>query len=184
MGRDKSRLRLGKITMLGHIRKTARATGLPVRIIRRDCIPKCGPLGGIYTALKTTKARAVLFLACDMPLVSTQLIQLILQRFSSPDRNQKAAIFVRSYGVGFPFVLRMESLGKVQQQVDDREPSIQSLAKVLKGTTLRLTGRLSQELFNVNTPGDWAVAVERLRLPGRIAKCPLKPDTGLDETSA
>src|SRR5262245_26747021 len=73
MGRNKSRLSLGNITMLGHIRKTAEATGLPVRVIRRDCVPKCGPLGGIYTALKTTEADAILFLACDMPLVTTEL---------------------------------------------------------------------------------------------------------------
>jgi len=33
MGRDKSRLRLGSTTMLGHIRQAAQLTGLPVRVI-------------------------------------------------------------------------------------------------------------------------------------------------------
>lgn len=169
MGSDKARLRLGQTTMLGLVRKTARATGLPVRVIRRDCIPKCGPLGGIHTALKTTRADAVLFLACDMPLVSTELLQFILRRFAGPGRNKKRAIFTRSRGVGFPFILRRETLDELQQQIGNRELSIQSLATALEGAALRLTRRLSRELFNVNTLSDWAIAVERLRSPGRIA---------------
>jgi molybdopterin-guanine dinucleotide biosynthesis protein A len=80
MGRDKARLRLGQRTMLGRIRVAARATGLPVRVIRRDAVPRCGPLGGIYTALQSTRAEAVLFLACDMPFVTPELIQWVSEQ--------------------------------------------------------------------------------------------------------
>src|SRR5262249_39630703 len=104
MGRDKSRLRVGPTTMLGHIRKAAGATGLPVRIIRRDCIPKCGPLSGIYTALKTTRADAVLFLACDMPLISKDLIQFILQEVEAGMEPGLQAVVGRSYPVNGLFV--------------------------------------------------------------------------------
>jgi molybdopterin-guanine dinucleotide biosynthesis protein A len=159
MGQDKSRLRLGQTTMLGQIRKTARATGLPVRIIRRDCVPKCGPLGGIYTALKSTKADVVLFLACDMPLVSTELIQFVLRQFDNPGGKTKTvihnAVFVRSRGAGFPLILRREALEQVEQQIEKGDFSLQSLAKVVKATMLRLTSDWSQQLFNVNTPGEW-----------------------------
>ena len=72
MGRDKSRLKLGRRTMLGHIRAEAKTLGLPVRVIRRDLVPRCGPLGGIFTALKTTSADGVLFLACDMPFIRSE----------------------------------------------------------------------------------------------------------------
>src|SRR5438034_10314023 len=89
MGRDKTRLRLGSKTMLGHVRAAARATGFPVRIIRRDTLPprrgpsalaglRHGPLAGIYTALKTTQGEFVLFLAADMPFISPKLIALLL----------------------------------------------------------------------------------------------------------
>ena len=141
--------------MLGQIRKTARATGLPVRVIRRDCVPKCGPLSGIYTALKTTKVDAVLFLACDMPFVSAELIEFMLRQFDGSLPNTQNALFVRSRGTGFPFILRTAMLAQVQQQIEKSNLSIQSLAKVLKAATLRLTGRLSRELLNVNTPQDW-----------------------------
>src|SRR5690242_4227965 len=133
MGRDKSRLRLGSTTMLGHIRKNARATGLPVRVIRRDCVPKCGPLGGIYTALRTTRADAVLFLACDMPFVTTELIHFVLQQVREPAGKARApnggALFVGSRGrAGFPFIVERENVESVRLQIQKGEFSLQSLA--------------------------------------------------------
>src|SRR6267378_3270960 len=127
MGRDKSRLRLGSTTMLGHIRQAAQLTGLPVRIIRRDCVPKCGPLGGIYTALKSTRAEAVLFLACDMPLVTKEVIEFVLGHFGDTSENVKdpiGALFVRTRGrPGFPFILQRENVEIVHQQIEKGELS-------------------------------------------------------------
>jgi len=174
MGRDKSRLRLGTTTMLGHIRKTAQATGLPVRVIRRDCVPKCGPLGGIYTALKTARAEAVLFLACDMPLVTTELIQFILRYVFQTSANTKVpfrgALFVRACGrPGFPLLLRPETVELVRQQIERGEFSLQSLAKALGATILSVKRAWSQQLFNVNTPGEWEV-VRRLKRGRFVAR--------------
>ena len=56
MGRDKSLVQLGRRTLLQHVRTAARSLGVPVRVIRRDSVPRCGPLGGIYTGLKRTRA--------------------------------------------------------------------------------------------------------------------------------
>jgi molybdopterin-guanine dinucleotide biosynthesis protein A len=163
MGRDKSRLRLGTTTMLGHIRKTARATGLPVRIIRRDCVPKCGPLSGIYTALKTTNADAILFLACDMPLVSTELIQLIIQLQPHVRRSHSRALFVRSRGrAGFPFILPLEAAKTVDRQIQLGDYSLQALAKAVRATISPITRSWSERLFNVNTPRDWTAAHAKL----------------------
>src|SRR5213594_4238966 len=72
MGRDKTLLRLGQHTLLRHARLAADGLHLPVRVIRRDLLPRCGPLSGIYTGLKTSHAEAELFLACDMPFVSAE----------------------------------------------------------------------------------------------------------------
>jgi molybdopterin-guanine dinucleotide biosynthesis protein A len=161
MGHDKSRLRFGNTTMLSHIRTTAQATGLPVRVIRRDCVPKCGPLGGIYTALKTTPADAVLFLACDMPLISAQVVHLVWRHASESAANAKA-LFVRSGGrLGFPFVLQRDSLESVHDQIKRGEFSLQSLAKALKATILPLKRPWTRLLFNVNTPREWTIVREK-----------------------
>ena len=79
MGRDKGRLRWRGKSLLQHVRSAARQASWPARVIRRDIIPRCGPLGGVYTALKTTRYDAVLFLACDMPLITSGLIGRFLK---------------------------------------------------------------------------------------------------------
>src|SRR5687768_5753928 len=78
-GRDKSRVRFGRRTMLSVIRATAQELDLPVRVIRHDRVPRCGPLGGILTGLESTRADAVLFLACDMPLVTAELLRKMIE---------------------------------------------------------------------------------------------------------
>lgn len=168
MGRNKSRLRLGRTTMLGQIRKTARRTGFPVRIIRRDCVPNCGPLGGVYTALKGTRAEAVLFLACDMPLITTELIQFVALQYAGYAKAAiRGALFIRSGGrPGFPFVLPRESVESVRQKIDQGELSLQSLANAVGATILSVQRPWSQQLFNVNTPEEWAV-VRRLERRSR-----------------
>ena len=155
MGRDKSRLKLGPRTMLGQIRTEARALGWPVRVIRRDAVPRCGPLGGVYTALKSTRADAVLFLACDMPWVSAVLMRAVLRRFDQTG----LALFVRSQNaLGFPFALRRGTLDMVVRQFAQRQFSLHALARALKAKTQRLPLRLRAQLGNLNTPVEWEQA--------------------------
>ncbi len=157
MGRDKARLRLGNRTLLGHVRATARQLLLPVRVIRHDRVPRCGPLGGIYTALASTGAEAVLFLSCDTPFVSRSLLRQLLERSS----QAKAGVFVREGNkVGFPFVLRRATFSAVKDHVERQEYSLQVLAKKLKARTFRAHLAQKHELLNVNTPAQWKAARE------------------------
>src|SRR6185295_4931022 len=75
--RDKARVRLGGQTLLARARETAGALGWPVQVIRQDLVPRCGPLGGIYTALKTCDAEAVVFLPVDMPFISKRWLRTV-----------------------------------------------------------------------------------------------------------
>lgn len=166
MGRDKSRLRLGRRTMPGHLRAVAQELDLAVRVIRRDTVPRCGPLGGIYTALQTTRARIVLFLACDMPLVTSALLRAVIRRL----RGRRLAVFVTAEGrPGFPCILRREALGVVAAQMGEGRLSLHELARSLKA--LRYAPPLSWEtaLRNVNTPEEIAELRRRWerRTPGR-----------------
>ncbi len=161
MGRDKARLRLGRRTLLGHVRALAGELDLPVRVIRRDLVPRCGPLGGIYTALRTTRAEAVLFLSCDMPFVSVGLIESVLARRAA----RPAAIFVEAAGiVGFPFLLPRVALPGVEAQMTAQRFSLQALAAALRARRLKLGSAQATQLFNVNTPEDFAAARRRWRV--------------------
>jgi molybdopterin-guanine dinucleotide biosynthesis protein A len=152
MGRDKTRLRLGGRTMLDQVRRAARTAGWPVRVIRRDRVPQCGPLGGVYTGLTSTTADAVLFLACDMPFVTADLIQFLLEGFSAAD----IAVFTRARGrAGFPFVVRRVILPVVVRQIEREEFSLQALSKVLRAKVVSPGRKFGPRLRNVNTPDDW-----------------------------
>ena len=154
MGRAKARLRLGKRSLLGCVRRNVADLELPVRVIRKDLVRRCGPLGGLYTALKTTKAFAVLFLPCDMPFISTASLRRCLALF-----NGERAVFAVSRGQpGFPIIMPVALLPLVKSQIDAGKFALHQLARVTAARRVRLPAR---ELFNVNTPDDLAKARKR-----------------------
>ena len=167
MGRDKARLRLGGRTMLFLVRAVAADTSHRVRVIRRDAVPRCGPLGGILTGLRSAKAEAVLFLACDMPLVTVALLRKVIR--ASGD-NFRAVFSSQSGRVGFPLLLPAKALEAVQAQITAGHFSLQRLGAVLRARELRVGSR---QLCNVNTPED-------VRLATRLLARTKKPTVGCD----
>ena len=160
MGRDKKRLRLDGASLLQHVKGAARKLGLPTRVIRRDLVPRCGPLGGIFTALTTSPAKAVLFLSCDMPFVSNGLLRELLSR---SHKGTEPVFAEQNRTKGFPFLLRREDLPLVGRQISRQQFSLQKLAKACGARTLRVSRNQRRELFNINTPGDWCKARELWR---------------------
>jgi molybdopterin-guanine dinucleotide biosynthesis protein A len=144
-------------------------------------------LGGIYTALKTTEAEAILFLACDMPLVTTELIQFTLKQaehrmesrvqLATRRSHSHCAFFLRSRGrAGFPFILSREAIEMVDRQIQLGDRSLQGLAKSLRATILTVSRTWSQQLFNVNKPKDWTAVKRRFQ---RVSGTVCKPRVGL-----
>jgi molybdopterin-guanine dinucleotide biosynthesis protein A len=156
MGRDKSRMRLGRKSMLEIITQTARKTGLPVRVIRRDIVPRCGPLGGVLTGLQKSCAQSILFLACDMPFITADLLTKLIKKGAGA-----TSLFVRTdKGAGFPFILRTDAREIVLKQIADRDLSLQRLARALKAKLWGLPVSLASQVQNVNTPEQYKLARE------------------------
>ena len=167
MGRDKSRLRFGQRTLLQHIRAEAKRTGLTVRVIKHDIVPRCGPLGGIYTALKRSRARAILFLPCDMPLLESETLHWAFKQFEEHRASRKtqrnsspenAFFFSHRKKAGFPFILPKTALHIVQRQIAARQFSLQSLARTLHTKIIQPPRLLRSQLQNLNTPEDFSRA--------------------------
>ena len=91
MGKDKGLLPLKGRPMISYVLKALNEMALPVRIIAnqsgyenfgyqvlQDEIPGNGPLGGLYTAFQHTTADHVLLLGCDMPLVNSEALCMLL----------------------------------------------------------------------------------------------------------
>jgi len=115
-------------------------------------VARGGALGGLYTALVTSRTDATLFLSCDMPFVSEGLLEMLLRKAKHTHRP----LFVEANGlVGFPLILfRNQALAVVESQLKRMEFSLQRLAQVLHARIIRRTPRQALELFNVNTPDD------------------------------
>jgi molybdopterin-guanine dinucleotide biosynthesis protein A len=178
MGREKSKLRLGPRTLLGHIKASAQSSGLKLRIIRSDAVGRCGPIGGIYTGLATSKTDAEIFLACDMPFVSERLIAELVTSW----RQHRKAVFTtrgderaanhRPEG-GFPLIVPSAALPAIRALISKKQFSLQQLAAALDARFLKPQPNRRHELLNVNTPADFEEAVrqwEKARTQGEVRK--------------
>ena len=111
-GLDKTKLRVGKYTLLGHARRVALDLNISSHVIKVDYRAGYGPLGGIETALRRPKMQRVLFLSCDMPFLTSQLVESLL------DHNC-LAVFSQIDGMaGFPFCLKPEILLQVERHIE------------------------------------------------------------------
>ena len=148
---------------LGHARAAVADAGFKPRVIATDLQLNLGPLGGIATALRSTRHSRVLFLGCDMPFLSGNLIN----EFLAAATYGIGPIFTRhKKGVGFPFVLHRSDLALVEKQIDRGALSLQRLAKRLKARAWQPPASRVPELFNINTPADLAEAKRRLKVAG------------------
>ena len=143
--------------MLASVRATAKLTGLKVRVIRHDILPRCGPLGGIYTALKTSRTNGILFLACDMPLVSAGLLRWLLD--SADASTRPVPTFVSAArSIGFPFVVPRAALPIVRKQIQRDQLSLHQLARALKAGIIRPPRDWALQVINLNTPEEFRAA--------------------------
>jgi iron complex transport system ATP-binding protein len=166
MGRPKAALLLEGSPLLDWAKRIAHAAGLPYRVIDRDLIESRGPISGIRTALKTTRADAIIFLSCDMPFVRSstlrrfgvralarKALKISMSRGLKPElQTSKGAAFSFSSGrIGFPFLLPARPIPECD--------SLQSLARALHAGAIPLS---DDEAFNINTPADFREAERRL----------------------
>ena len=96
-GRPKARAEIDGSSLAERSVGTLQSAGLPVGMVtadedlakslgvpsRRDIEAGLGPLGGLWTALEWAEERretAVFLLGCDMPLVTSDLVRLVMDR--------------------------------------------------------------------------------------------------------
>jgi iron complex transport system ATP-binding protein len=148
MGRPKEDLRLGGMTLLEWSKQIARGAGLPYRVIDQDFEESVGPISGIRTAQKSSRAKFLVFLPCDMPFLRSATLRRLAR--------EKTPTFAKRDLVGFPFLLPKDS--KIQAE------NLQDLARSLEAKSFAIN---AEESFNVNTPADFKRAEELLEARNR-----------------
>lgn len=170
-GADKRRLRVGgrtilerQLAILHRLAPTVLMVGGGAQPVREaglepvaDVLPRCGPLGGIYTALRHTAAPCVVIVACDMPFLSLAFLEHLVERVGGMDvavprtedgYHPLCAAYARS------------ALPAVHDRLARGDLAVRGVLGDLRVAEIgpEELGRFDQErvmLFNVNTPQDY-----------------------------
>jgi molybdopterin-guanine dinucleotide biosynthesis protein A len=138
--------------------------GLPVVA---DQWPDQGPLAAVCTGLLSSHAKWSIFLACDLPLVSRQFIQLLVARVGATHSD---AVVPRTEDGWQPLSAAYHSRCRTAfaQALEAGRRSIIGLfdevrVEVITHDEMVSAGLSEVELTNVNTPDDWAGIAELLK---------------------
>lgn len=158
MGQDKAQLRLGEHTLLEHTQQLAEALGCNDIHISHphwgvaDSIPDLGPLSGLHTLLPRCRHPRVLVLPIDMPLMTKELLDTLLQHSHS-----ESVYFSPS---ALPCVLHNSSAIQtyIEQQLTlHGRRSVNALLTRCQARALPIGAQPA--LTNTNTPTEWQHAL-------------------------
>ena len=115
-----------------------------------DDIKDIGPIGGIYSTLKSVKNDKALIVAADMPFISEYVINSLI----NIDFNGDALIPIVD-GKEEPLcgVYRKSALEKIKQNIDNKNYKLKSLIKSLDVTYILINDE--RAMTNVNTPEEY-----------------------------
>jgi molybdenum cofactor guanylyltransferase len=164
LGRDKALLPWGEQTLVESIAmKVCEAAGSVALVGRSeldpvidiDCIPDLrpgmGPLSGIETALATGRGDLNLIVACDLPLLETDWLKLLID--AADKREAKCVVATEAGGRVHPLcaVYRADCLPAVHKALDDGRLKLMDLVGELRAEFVELP----VPIWNVNTPEEW-----------------------------
>ncbi len=169
MGRDKALIKFEGTTLLARAFATVSAVAVKTTIIARtidaypgfpviaDLRPDCGPLAGIETALSVAKTDAVIVLACDMPFVTVEFLELLISKAG----KDRAVIPVDAAGrpCGVCAVYGRDILPQVSNRLDADERRLDRLfssitVEFVHFAEFAALPRADRFLVNLNTPDD------------------------------
>jgi molybdopterin-guanine dinucleotide biosynthesis protein A len=134
-----------------------------VRVVP-DLVPGVGPLGGLYTALRSTTAARVFLVACDMPFIQPGLVRAMLA--VSVANQDIEAVILGDQGRIQPLhaVYTRACLPAVERTLASDNHSMRSLLSRLSvltmdAETVRREDPRAISTINVNTPDDWQAAL-------------------------
>ncbi len=131
-----------------------RFLGLPMVT---DVTPYGGPLVGLYSGLRHTSAPWTLALACDMPLVRTELLQWLLKCRNAVDA---ALPVVNGLVQPFPGLYSRDCVGAIDSLLASGKSAARDLAQACHVTlvdeeTIRKLDPGLLTFRDIDTPGDF-----------------------------
>ncbi|MCL6493392.1 MAG: molybdenum cofactor guanylyltransferase [Ignavibacterium sp.] len=172
MGVNKSFLKLGNQTIIERIVDLMKSTFTEVIIITNtpdeykflklplyeDIYKWKGPLAGIHSALTHSQTEKVFVLSCDVPLMSKEIIEYIIEY-----KSDKSIVFCEAAGYHQPLVgvYSKKILSKIEKFISNNEMTDKSFHQFLKIVDAeiihpeKLSFYNDEIFFNVNRPEDY-----------------------------
>lgn len=174
MGRNKALLEVGGMPLIERVLRTARSVSSDVAVVGDsagleefgypvfpDLFQNFGPLAGIHTSLTQSKHGRTLVLACDLPFVSSALLEMMIAQSVSADvivplnsagqTEQLCSIYCRRI---LPVVEDLISRG-----VHTPRALFESVnTKTLSWEVISRLPNAERFFFNVNSPSDYGRA--------------------------
>ena len=159
MGVDKGLLEIAGVPMIVRAARLAEAvTGTPAVVVGApekyrglglraiaDDWPGCGPLGGIATALRASEADWNLIVACDLPHLTQEWLQYLLQR--ARDSAEEAVVAMN--------VTPANKRGAEPLCAMYHKGSEPALRRALERGVRKVTDGLAQLRVEVIEPAEW-----------------------------
>ncbi len=123
-----------------------------------DAIKDVGPMGGLYTGLTHARYDYSLVAACDMPLLSRAVIDLLKEEL---DGSAWAIVpQIANYRIPTLAIYHKKSLSVIEQLLAHGRTSPQELldaipTKIISEQKLRQLDPTLRSFFNLNTKEDW-----------------------------
>lgn len=164
MGRNKALIRYGGKTIIEYVLAAIPAPAehikvitnekepfafLPVALIA-DVYPQLGPISGIHAGLRDSSFQFNFFIACDMPLISSEVITFILNRHQDED-----ILGLQSPRGPEPLctIYSRNCVPVVEDQIARGNYSLHNLFKRVPSVFIEPPD--FARLFNMNTPHDF-----------------------------
>lgn len=130
---------------------------------RKDLVPRCGPIGGIYTALREASTPLCLCVACDMPFIMPEFLEYMAGRTSGYD-----AIVPVNKGREEPLcaIYRDTCVPAIEDRIEAQRYKITGFfdeVRVLRVAPEDAGFHDADMFFNINKVADYDEALKRLK---------------------
>lgn len=124
-----------------------------------DKTPGQGPIGGIASVLWETNKDLIFIVACDMPLITTEFISFLFQRWEDAVNSGQDydCLVPITNGQKHPLcaIYRRRILPLVEEQISTENYRLQALLLRLSVCYLEVPELFEHNLRNVNTPEEY-----------------------------
>ncbi|MCY3771569.1 MAG: molybdenum cofactor guanylyltransferase [Gemmatimonadetes bacterium] len=129
----------------------------------QDLVPRCGPIGGIYTALRTANTPLCLCVACDMPFIRPEFLEHMVGQSSGYD-----VVVPVNEGREEPLcaVYRDTCIPSIEDRIRARRYKITGFFESVRVRRLDPVGAGFHDadmFFNINNRTEYDEALKRLK---------------------